>query len=144
MSNEFETNLPKECDFRLEGKNADKIRELLKDEKNVVIPKILWEYSNDKVLIMSFEEGSSITNLDYLRRNKIDFKKVSTILSDVFFKQIFELGFVHSDPHPGNIFVRKEIENGRELTKIILLDHGLYRDYDETFRYHYCNLWRCN
>jgi aarF domain-containing kinase len=103
----------------------------------------MWEYSNDKVLVMSFEEGSSITNLEYLRKNNIDFKQVSTYLSDVFYKQIFEFGFVHSDPHPGNIFVRKEKENGKVTTKIILLDHGLYRDYDETFRYNYCNLWRC-
>ena len=135
--------MPKELNFLLEGKNADKLRELIKDEKHVVIPKIFWEYSNEKVLVMSFEGGSSITDLDYLRKNDINFKKVATILSKLFYKQIFQFGFVHSDPHPGNIFVRKEFLNGKEITKVILLDHGLYRDYDESFRYNYCNLWRC-
>ena len=92
---------------------------------------------------MSYEEGASITNINYMRQNKIDIKETATILSELFYKQIFQLGFVHSDPHPGNIFVRKEKVNGKDITKIVLLDHGLYREFDDHFRYHYCNLWRC-
>lgn len=92
---------------------------------------------------MSYEEGSSITNINYLRDNKIDTKELSIMLSETFYKQIFEFGFVHSDPHPGNIFVRKEKVKGKDVIKIVLLDHGLYREYDDNFRYSYCNLWRC-
>ena len=92
---------------------------------------------------MSFEEGSSITNIKYLRDNKIDIREVSTMLSEIFYKQIFEFGFVHSDPHPGNIYVRKEKVGGKDITRLVLLDHGLYREYDDHFRYNYCNLWRC-
>ena len=116
---------------------------MLKDDKRVVIPRIFWEYSTDKVLVMSFEEGSSITNIKYLRDNKIDIREVSTMLSEIFYKQIFEFGFVHSDPHPGNIYVRKEKVGGKDITRLVLLDHGLYREYDDHFRYNYCNLWRC-
>ena len=129
--------------FKFEGQNAEKIRQLLKDEDRLVVPKIFWEFTTEKVLVMSYEQGASITNINYMRRNKIDIKQVSIMLSEIFFKQIFQIGFVHGDPHPGNIFVRKEKLNGKDVTKIVLLDHGLYREYDDHFRYNYCNLWRC-
>jgi aarF domain-containing kinase len=91
---------------------------------------------------MSFEEGKSITNMKYIKENKISIKEVGKILTDTFNRQIFELGFVHSDPHPGNLFIRKEKINGKEKTKLILLDHGLYRILDDSFRLNYCLLWK--
>jgi len=142
LGKEFELNLPHELNFLNEGRNAERIKELHKNDKNVIIPKIYWDYCKPRVLVMSFEEGSSITDINYLKKNKIDVKDVSLLLSEIFYKQIFQFGFVHSDPHPGNIYIRKEKENGKEVTKIVLLDHGLYRDYDDHFRYNYCNLWR--
>jgi aarF domain-containing kinase len=142
LGKEFDTNLPKELDFRNEGKNADKLRKLLEKDIRIVIPKVYWEYTTNKILVMSFEEGKPITNMNYIKKNNIKVNEIAHILCDVFNKQIFELGFVHSDPHPGNLFVRKQKENGKEITKLVLLDHGLYRDFDDSFRYNYANLWR--
>jgi aarF domain-containing kinase len=122
--------------------NAERIAELFKGEERIVIPKIYWQYTTESVLVMSYEEGKSITNRDYIRKNNIQIKDIANILTDAFNKQIFEFGFVHSDPHPGNLFVRKEKVNGKEMTKLVLLDHGLYRDLDDSFRYNYCLLWR--
>ncbi len=50
---------------------------------------------------------------------------------------IFPSGYVHSDPHPGNILV----SNTDAGTKITLLDHGLYATLTEEFRLNYCQLW---
>ena len=91
---------------------------------------------------MSYEDGKSITNIDYIKNNKISLNEIAKILTDTFNKQIFQLGFIHSDPHPGNLFVRKEIVNGKLITRLVLLDHGLYRDLDDNFRINYCSLWR--
>lgn len=41
-------------------------------------------------------------------------RKLSNLISQVFIHMIYEKGFVHSDPHPGNLFVRKTNENGKE------------------------------
>ena len=142
MGKEFETNITKEVDFRNEANNAEKIAKLLSDDKRVVIPKIFWEYTKDSVIVMSFEEGKSITNMSNIKKNNIKLKEIANILTDTFNRQIFEFGFVHSDPHPGNLFVRKENVNGKDMTKLVLLDHGLYRDLDDSFRYNYCLLWR--
>jgi len=51
---------------------------------------------------------------------------------------IFRTGFVHSDPHPGNILVRRTPKDSLE---IVLLDHGLYANLTDKFRYDYSNLW---
>lgn len=142
LGREFEINIPKEIDFRNEAKNAERIAELFKDDIRIAVPKIHWEYTKESVVVMSYEEGKSITNMNYIRQNKISLRDIANILTDAFNRQIFEFGFVHSDPHPGNLFVRKEKINGKEMTRLVLLDHGLYRDLDDSFRYNYCLLWR--
>ncbi|KFM76572.1 putative aarF domain-containing protein kinase 5, partial [Stegodyphus mimosarum] len=56
-----------------------------------------------------------------------------------FAEQIFHTGFVHADPHPGNVFVRKGKNNQAE---IVLLDHGLYEYLPESNRLSLCKLWK--
>ncbi len=139
---QFESNLPKEIDFRNEGNNAEKLSKFFKSDRRVVIPKIYWDYTTKRIVVMSFENGKIISNMKNFRDNNISIKEVAGVLCDVFNRQIFELGFVHSDPHPGNLLVRKEFEDGKNVTKLVILDHGLYRDLDDDFRYNYASLWR--
>lgn len=51
---------------------------------------------------------------------------------------IYEKGFIHSDPHPGNMFVRKR---GNDL-ELVILDHGIYTTLPEETRLNYTKLWR--
>lgn len=53
---------------------------------------------------------------------------------------IFVNGFVHCDPHPGNVLVRKGPDTGK--VEIVLLDHGLYQALTEEFRLDHCHLWQ--
>jgi aarF domain-containing kinase len=53
---------------------------------------------------------------------------------------IFIDGFVHADPHQGNLLIRKRGDDGD--TEVILLDHGLYKTLDESTRLAYARLWR--
>ncbi|XP_011687388.1 PREDICTED: uncharacterized aarF domain-containing protein kinase 5-like [Wasmannia auropunctata] len=53
-------------------------------------------------------------------------------------EQIFHTGFVHADPHPGNVFVRKGKD---KKAQIVLLDHGLYEHVPEKTRHILCNCW---
>lgn len=56
---------------------------------------------------------------------------------------IFEKGFVHSDPHPGNMFVRRK-PNAKSNSDIelVILDHGIYTDLTNETRLSYTKLWR--
>lgn len=60
--------------------------------------------------------------------------QVVELLLNVFGEMTFVLGYVHCDPHPGNVLVRK---NSKGRAELVLLDHGLYRDLDREFRYKY-------
>ena len=64
------------------------------------------------------------------------------MLGHAFYRQIFQFGFVHSDPHQGNLFVRKEKVNGKLITRLVILDHGLYRELDKEFILNYSKIWR--
>lgn len=86
------------------------------------MPYVFWELTTQRVLTMEFIEGIQINDLNTIKKNKINPYEVSNKLSDMYSKMIFIHGFVHSDPHPGNILVRK----GEKESEIILLDHGLY------------------
>jgi aarF domain-containing kinase len=72
---------------------------------------------------MEYVEGGQINDLAYIRANNIDPYEVADKLSQLYSQMIFIHGFVHSDPHPGNILVKKTPAGGVD---IILLDHGLY------------------
>lgn len=58
------------------------------------------------------------------QEHKIDPYDLSRKLGDLYSHMIFVNGFVHSDPHPGNILVRRDPAD-KEVT-VYLLDHGLY------------------
>ncbi|XP_044292910.1 aarF domain-containing protein kinase 1 isoform X2 [Varanus komodoensis] len=69
-----------------------------------------------------------------------DFLKISRNLGKLYSEMIFVNGFVHCDPHPGNVLVTKCPATGK--THIILLDHGLYQVLSDNFRMDYCRLWQ--
>lgn len=116
-------NLPIEMNFRIEAENAKRCKAMFAHSKNVSVPKIYDEFTSDRTLVMSFEKGISVTKVKEMHRQGIDLKKLSQIISETFNHMIFEEGFVHGDPHPGNMHVRKK--EGGEI-ELILLDHGIY------------------
>jgi aarF domain-containing kinase len=86
------------------------------------VPKIYWELSTPRVLVMEYLPGGQVNDLEYIKAEHIDPYDIANKLGQLYSNMIFLTGFVHSDPHPGNILVKK---NG-STTDIILLDHGLY------------------
>lgn len=57
---------------------------------------------------MEFINGYSITDRKRLSKDNISLNEIALNLSQLFNKMIFKIGFVHADPHPGNIFVQKD------------------------------------
>lgn len=123
LVDESKKNLPIELDFLNEGRNAEKVTEMFKDYKWLKVPQIFWEISSKRVLVMEYVTGGQVNDLDYIHANKIDTFDIANKIGQLYSSMIFINGFVHSDPHPGNILVRKTQKGDNEL---ILLDHGLY------------------
>lgn len=97
-----------ELDFSVEGQRADRFRENLKDEPQIKIPEIYWDYTTPKVLTMEFIKGARIDNKKEIRKLKINPKKIADVGLKALLKQMFIDGFFHADPHPGNFFALKE------------------------------------
>lgn len=126
-------------DFVNEGKNAERAMHMFEGNPQIKIPTINWDLSTKKILTMEYIDGIKINDIEALDEAKIDKHKVAEILINMFSTQVFEHGFVHSDLHPGNLFVRRK--DNRQL-QLVLLDHGLYRELPEDVRLNYCHLWK--
>ncbi|KIX06419.1 uncharacterized protein Z518_04395 [Rhinocladiella mackenziei CBS 650.93] len=69
----------------------------------------------------------------------LNLKEVMTTMVDLFSAQMFLWGWVHCDPHPGNIFIRR-LPNGH--SELVLIDHGLYINMSPHFRHQYSLFWK--
>ncbi|EHQ35398.1 ABC1 kinase family protein [Methanoplanus limicola] len=102
---DFTRMMKKELDYASEGKNADIFRRNFKDRKDIKFPKIYWEYSGSKMLTMEYIEGIRVDNADGIRIYGYDPKEIASRGFSAYLKMIFEDGFFHLDPHPGNLRV---------------------------------------
>jgi ubiquinone biosynthesis protein len=113
---EFRKTILLELDFRREGRNADRLRQHLRDMPGIVIPQVFWEYSAPRVLTIEYMVGQGLR--EALSRSAEDRHRIAANLYEAFLKQIFEDGFFHADPHPGNLLF---LPDGR----VGLLDFGI-------------------
>ncbi|MCK9245130.1 MAG: AarF/UbiB family protein [Candidatus Neomarinimicrobiota bacterium] len=103
--NEFDRSIHRELDFILEGRNLKRFRHFFTGDDTIFIPTYYSEYSTAKLLIMDLVEGIKASEIARLEVAGIDLQEVARRGVQVSLRQIFELGFFHADPHPGNIMV---------------------------------------
>ncbi|XP_037120200.1 uncharacterized aarF domain-containing protein kinase 5 isoform X2 [Syngnathus acus] len=131
--------LAQELDFENEARNAERCAAQLKHFKFIVVPKVYWEQTSKRVLTAEFCNGCKINNVEEIKRQGLSLKDTADKLIRAFAEQIFYTGFIHADPHPGNVLVRRGPDNKVEL---VLLDHGLYEHLSQHDRVALCKLWR--
>ncbi len=115
---EFKRYTLNELDYLKESRNIDKFYKNFLGSQTVKVPKVYWDFTTKKVLVMGYVDGIPIDDKEGLKDWNCDEKIISKNLADCFLKQIFEDGFFHADPHPANIFVLPG-------NKIALLDYGI-------------------
>jgi predicted unusual protein kinase regulating ubiquinone biosynthesis (AarF/ABC1/UbiB family) len=103
---EFTRTLYEEIDYLAEGKNAEIFAGNFRDNPGVLVPKVIWTHTTKRVLTLEDVRGIKITDYDAITAAGIDKTEVASRLLDTYLKQIFEDGFFHADPHPGNLFVK--------------------------------------
>ncbi|MEA3272172.1 MAG: AarF/ABC1/UbiB kinase family protein [Patescibacteria group bacterium] len=116
-----------ELDFSVEGQRADRFRENLKDNPQIKIPEIYWDYTTPRILTMEFIKGARIDNEKEMKRLEIDSKELADVGLKVLLKQMFIDGFFHADPHPGNFFALKN-------NVLCLYDFGIVSYVDDEMR----------
>jgi ubiquinone biosynthesis protein len=105
IAEDFATTLWAELDYRREGRNADRFRTNFADESYLYIPRIYWDYTTRRVLVLERLDGIKIDDVDALDSEGYDRHRVALHAIHMIAKEILEDGFFHADPHPGNFVV---------------------------------------
>lgn len=130
---QYERFLSAELDYRMELEHMVKFEELL-DGMPVKVPKVFKEISNERLLVMEYVPSIKISDLAEIRKRGINSSNLATMLADLFLQMIVVHGYVHCDPHPGNIGVHPDGET------IVLYDFGNVIELSQDFRSQLNNL----
>ncbi len=117
MLEEFKKMLLRELDYLQEARNLVALGRNLDGFEKIVVPQPVMDYTTSRVLTMDFVPGKKITDVSPVARTELDGSDLARELFDAYLKQIIVDGFVHADPHPGNVFLT---DDGR----IALIDLG--------------------
>lgn len=140
VMNLLNENLRQELDFINEGQNMERCALELAHLPFVHVPKVYWNLSTKRILTAEYIHGVKVDNMEKIENLGLQLADVDRKLVLTFAEQIFHTGFVHADPHPGNIYIRKDLKTGK--AQIVLLDHGLYDYLPEENRLSLCKLWK--
>jgi predicted unusual protein kinase regulating ubiquinone biosynthesis (AarF/ABC1/UbiB family) len=106
LMEEFSVTLWEELDYESEADNAERFAEMFADDERVYIPAVYRQHSTKRVIVLENVESIKIIDTAGMMAAGIDPKEVAESLLTTYFRQIFQEGFFHADPHPGNLFVR--------------------------------------
>ncbi len=115
-----------ELDFVREGESTESVRKAFGDSEDVRVPRVFTDVSTAHVLVLEYFDGIRVTDFDALERAGHDRRVIAERIARIYATMIFEHGFFHGDPHPGNLLV---LPDG----KIGLLDFGLAKRLPQGF-----------
>lgn len=124
LAEEFAQTLRAELDYLREGRNAERFAQNFAGDPMVHIPRVFWETTTSRVLTLERIRGIKINDLPALEAAGVDRTALAQRAACILLKMVFEDGFFHADPHPGNFFVEP---GGR----IGLIDFGMVGAVDE-------------
>ncbi len=124
---EFSRSIRQELDYLREGQNCDICRRNFRNNPEVAVPAMHWEYTTRRVLVQERFEGLKVTDAAALQAAGVDRRKLAASGCRAYMQMVFEHGFFQADPHPGNLVV---LADGR----IGILDYGMFSRIDEDTR----------
>lgn len=113
--------LNNELNYLQEARNTEILCRNLVDFPQIYIPSVIHDLTTPKVLTTELVHGRKVSKLTPLQIIEHDYAELAAVLTEAYLKQICVDGFWHSDPHPGNIFIR-DIDGQSQL---VLLDFGM-------------------
>ncbi len=129
LLDEFARTLWEELNYESEADNAQRFAQIHADNPRIYIPQVYREHSTRRILVLENVETLKVGDMAALINVGIDPKEVANILLEAYFKQVFQEGFFHADPHPGNLFVRPlanwDGEPGQRPFMLIFVDFGM-------------------
>jgi len=130
---EFAKTLEREIDYTYEAGNMERVANHFLGDTTVYIPKVYREFTTPRVLTAEFIEGIKISEIEQLEAAGLDCLEITRRGAHILLRQVFEIGFFHGDPHPGNLFVLPD-------NVICLLDFGMVGSVDRQTREDFVDL----
>lgn len=125
LLDEFAATLWQELDYEAEAGNAERFKELFAGDERVYIPHIYREHSTRRVLTMQDVTAIKITDREALDTAGVDRARAARWLLDLYLKMIFDFGFFHADPHPGNLFIYPVRSDANHRFVVVFVDFGM-------------------
>lgn len=124
---EFSATLRAELDYVQEARNAERFAEQLAGAPDVHVPRVLWDRTTSRVLTLERVRGLKVNDVTALDAAGIDRRLLAVRCAQIVCSMVFEAGFFHADPHPGNLFVEEDGSIG-------LIDFGMVGEIDDAVR----------
>jgi ubiquinone biosynthesis protein len=105
LVDEFGQSILKELDYYNEASNIARFNEQFKNNPSVYIPKVYVEYTTKRLLVMEQIQGITPDRTDLMASKEYDPETIARNGAEAVLQMIFDHGFFHADPHPGNIFI---------------------------------------
>ncbi len=124
LLDEFSRVLHEEIDYLAEGRNAETFAANFAKRPDVLVPRVAWTHTTRRVLALENVFGIKVTDYDAITAAGVDRAEVARRLFDTYLQQIFEDGFFHADPHPGNLFIFPGDDEGQDW-RLTFVDFGM-------------------
>ncbi len=124
---EFGIKLFEEIDYLNEGRNAEKFAANFRNDPDVKVPRIYWQYTTQHVLVLEWINGIKLTDTEKIKAAGLNADAIVKIAVVSGLRQLLEHGFFHADPHPGNLFAVAS-ETGGQMAYI---DFGMMDQLEE-------------
>lgn len=125
---EFAATTAEEIDYLAEASNAEMFGVNFAGDPRIRVPAVAWELTTRRVLTLEDVSAIKLGDYDAIAAAGIDRSEVATVLLDTYLQKIFEDGFFHADPHPGNLFVSPTDtirEDGSPGWQLTFIDFGM-------------------
>lgn len=129
----FKGTLIRELNYLKEAQHMDQLHHNLKHFRKIVVPRAIPDYTSDKVLTMEFIQGHNILQISPIRKMELDGTEICEELFESYLQQIVVDGFMHADPHPGNVYLTDD-------NCIALLDMGMMAHLSDDLRQNFLKL----
>ncbi len=127
LSDEFGRTLFEEINYLQEGRNADRLRYLMRNRPRIRVPRVYWKYTGRRVLTLEYIGGTKISQVEDLAEQGFDLKELGNLLVNCYLEQFVLTGFFHADPHAGNLAVDLD-------GNLIIYDFGMMGEIKEEQR----------
>jgi predicted unusual protein kinase regulating ubiquinone biosynthesis (AarF/ABC1/UbiB family) len=124
---EVRSMMHRELDYQLEFQTTQFFYDELNDDSRYIVPEVFADYSNERILATSFEEGVKVDDPSVVELPQSQRNEIGKAIMDLFCREVFDWKKMQTDPNFGNYLILSEEGH----TKIVLLDFGAFRDFED-------------